>query len=98
MWRSNIGNRPAKGLDRKHVSVCSTEQKGFISCSKRVRRYVHSTSEKRVRVLSKLNGRSNPRNKVRDHWWPPGEPVFLVYHPGNSEEQDSGNNHLGLFP
>jgi hypothetical protein len=58
--------------------------------------HVHGTSEKFVGALSKVNSRSNPRNKVRNHWWPLGGLVILVYYSSDNEQQNAGYDHLGV--
>jgi len=60
--------------------------------------HVHSAFEKRVRTLSKVDGRSNPRDGIRNHRRPPSDPVFVIHRSGDNEHQNAGYDHLRLLP
>jgi len=60
--------------------------------------HVHSALEKRVRTLSKVNSRSDPRDSVRNHWWPSSDLGFLVHRSGDNEQQNAGYDHFRFPP
>ena len=87
MGGSDIGDTPPKALDRKNVSMCCTERgrKSVISIQVGKQLFhVHGTPEKGIGILSKVKDGSNPRNQVRNHWWPPGYLVSLVHRSGDN--------------
>ena len=99
LWRSYISISLSQGLDHKYISVLGAKM-GVISGFEMHKqlRHVHSSFEERIRILPKVESRSNPRDGVRDHWWLPGDSVSVVCHSDDDEQQNAGCDYRGFLP
>ena len=58
---------------------------------------VHGAFEKCVGASSKVESRSNPRDRIGNHWRPPSDSVPLVHCPGDDEEENASCDHHGFL-